>query len=43
MGWSGMISIMSPASAFEYGILPFLPGAVIKSVAAALTLRLFAR
>jgi biotin transport system substrate-specific component len=43
MGWSGMISIMSPASAFEYGILPFIPGAVIKSVAAALTLRLFAR
>lgn len=43
MGWSGMISMMSPASAFEYGILPSLPGAVIKSVAAALTLRLFAR
>ena len=43
VGWSGMISFMSPASAFEYGILPFIPGALIKSIAAALTLRLFSR
>ena len=43
VGWSGMISFMSPASAFEYGILPFIPGALIKSIAAAITLRLFSR
>lgn len=43
VGWAGLASFMSPAPAFEYGILPFIPGAVIKSIAAALTLRLFAR
>lgn len=43
VGWAGLASFMSPAPAFEYGILPFIPGALIKSVAAALTLRLFAR
>ena len=43
VGWSGMISFMSPGSAFEYGVLPFIPGALIKSIAAALTLRLLSR
>lgn len=43
VGWAGLASFMSPAPAFEYGILPFIPGALIKSIAAALTLRLFSR
>ena len=43
VGWSGMISFMSPGPAFEYGVLPFIPGALIKSIAAALTLRLLSR
>ncbi len=43
VGWAGLALSMSPAPAFAYGILPFIPGALIKSVAAALTLRLFSR
>jgi biotin transport system substrate-specific component len=43
LGWAGLVSLMDPGSAFEYGILPFLPGAVVKSIAAALTVRWVAR
>ena len=43
VGWSGLASFMSPGPAFEFGILPFLPGAVVKSIAAALTVRLATR
>ena len=39
IGWSGMVSFMDPASAFRFGILPFIPGALIKSLAAAVTVR----
>lgn len=42
-GWAGMASFMSPGPAFTDGVLPFLPGAVIKSIAAALTVRWVAR
>jgi biotin transport system substrate-specific component len=43
VGWAGLASFMSPGPAFESGILPFLPGAAIKSLAAALTVRLLPR
>jgi biotin transport system substrate-specific component len=42
-GWAGLASFMSPGPAFESGILPLLPGAVAKSLAAALTVRLVSR
>lgn len=42
-GWAGLASFMSPGPAFESGILPLLPGAVLKSVAAALTVRALIR
>lgn len=42
-GWAGLASFMSPGPAFTDGILPFIPGAVIKSIAAALTVRWVAR
>lgn len=37
VGWAGLASFMDPGPAFTVGILPFVPGAVVKSVAAALT------
>jgi biotin transport system substrate-specific component len=37
VGWAGLASFMDPGPAFTYGILPFLPGAVAKSLAAAVT------
>lgn len=40
VGWAGLASFMSPKPAFESGILPLLPGAAVKSLAAALTVRL---
>ncbi|HEY0646775.1 biotin transporter BioY [Phenylobacterium sp.] len=43
VGWAGLASFMAPKAAFESGILPLLPGAAVKSLAAALTVRLFAR
>src|SRR5687767_6066754 len=43
VGWAGLASFMGPGPAFESGILPFLPGAAIKSLAAALTVRLLSR
>lgn len=43
VGWAGLASFMSPRPAFENGIVPLLPGAAVKSLAAALTVRLFAR
>lgn len=38
MGFLGLLDRMDPASALAGGVLPFLPGAVIKSAAAAGTL-----
>jgi biotin transport system substrate-specific component len=38
MGFIGLLDRMSAAAAFEGGVLPFLPGAAVKSAAAALTL-----
>lgn len=43
VGWAGLASFMSPGPAFTTAILPLLPGAALKSLAAALTVRLFAR
>ena len=43
VGWAGLASFMSPGPAFESAILPLLPGAALKSLAAALTVRLLAR
>ena len=37
VGWAGLASFMDPGPAFTVGILPFVPGAVVKSLAAALT------
>lgn len=42
MGFLGLLDRMDPASALNGGVLPFLPGAVVKSLAAAATLRLVA-
>lgn len=42
-GWAGLASFMSPGPAFTDGVLPFMPGAVVKSLAAALTVRWIAR
>ena len=39
MGWMGLLDRMDAGSAFSAGVLPFLPGAVVKSVAAAATLK----
>lgn len=43
VGWAGLASFMNPGPAFESGILPLLPGAAIKSLAAALTVGLLSR
>jgi len=43
VGWAGLASFMAPKPAFESGIVPLLPGAALKSLAAALTVRLFVR
>ena len=43
VGWAGLASFLSPGPAFESGVLPLLPGAALKSLAAALTVRMFAR
>lgn len=43
VGWAGLASFMNPGPAFETGILPLLPGAAAKSLAAALTVRLVSR
>jgi biotin transport system substrate-specific component len=43
VGWAGLASFMSPGPAFESGILPLLPGAALKSLAAALTVRALTR
>ena len=42
-GWAGLAFYLDPANAFTSGILPFLPGAVVKSIAAAATLRWLSR
>lgn len=43
VGWAGLASFMGARSAFDSGILPLLPGAAAKSLAAALTVRLVSR
>jgi biotin transport system substrate-specific component len=43
VGWAGLASFMDPGPAFTYGIAPFLPGAVAKSLAAAVTVALVKR
>jgi biotin transport system substrate-specific component len=41
MGWAGLVlSGLQPANAFTGGVAPFLPGALVKSLAAALTVAL---
>ncbi len=41
MGWAGLLlSGLAPSAAFAGGVQPFLPGAAVKSVAAALTVTL---
>lgn len=41
MGWAGLVlSGLGSANAFTGGVLPFLPGAAVKSLAAALTVTL---
>lgn len=42
VGWAGLASFLDPGPAFESGVAPFIPGAVLKSLAAALTVRLAA-
>jgi biotin transporter BioY len=39
VGWAGLASVHGPGPAFTVGILPFLPGAVVKSLAARPTVR----
>lgn len=43
VGWAGLASFMDPKPAFTVGILPFLPGAALKSLAAAVTVHLVKR
>ncbi len=43
VGWTGLLGKLAPGSAFTDGVLPFLPGAVAKSLAAAATVRLVSR
>src|SRR5436190_1949850 len=43
VGWAGLASFMDPGPAFTSGIVPFLPGAVLKSLAAAATVALVKR
>lgn len=43
VGWAGLASFMGARPAFDSGILPLLPGAAVKSLAAALTVRLVSR
>ncbi|MBL8772081.1 MAG: biotin transporter BioY [Phenylobacterium sp.] len=43
VGWAGLATFMDPMPAFTVGILPLLPGAAIKSLAVAATLRLLPR
>lgn len=43
VGYVGLLSLLDPGPAFTDGVLPFLPGAVLKSAAAALTVKVIAR
>ena len=43
VGWAGLAAFMSPKAALMDGVVPFLPGAALKSLAAALTVRLVSR
>jgi len=42
-GWAGLAASSGARAAFDSGVLPFLPGAAAKSLAAALTVRLVSR
>jgi biotin transport system substrate-specific component len=43
-GWAGQLGhYLTPRDAFYRAVLPFIPGALVKSLAAALTVRLVAR
>ena len=39
VGWAGLASFMDPGPAFTVAVLPLLPGAIAKSLAAAATVR----
>jgi biotin transport system substrate-specific component len=43
VGWAGLVSFLDPGPAFRNVIVPLLPGAAVKSVAAALTIVLIRR
>ena len=43
VGWAGLLGMLAPGPAFTEGVLPFLPGALAKSLAAAATVRLVSR
>lgn len=43
VGWAGLAAMMSPKAALMDGVVPFLPGAAVKSLAAAATVRLLSR
>jgi biotin transport system substrate-specific component len=43
VGWAGLATFMDPKPALTVGIVPLLPGAVLKSLAAAATIRLISR
>lgn len=43
VGWAGLVSFMSPKTAFVDAIVPLLPGGVAKSLAAAATVKLVSR
>lgn len=43
VGWAGLLAVMDPGPAFTVGILPFLPGAAVKSLAAAAVVSLVSR
>jgi biotin transporter BioY len=43
VGWAGLAAFMNPKAALMDGVVPFLPGAAAKSLAAALTVRLVSR
>lgn len=43
VGWAGLATFMDPMPAFTVGIVPLLPGAALKSLAAAAAIRLLSR
>jgi biotin transport system substrate-specific component len=43
VGWAGLATFMDPGPALTVGVAPLLPGAALKSLAAALTVKVLAR